>query len=98
MDEAIEEALRAGNGVLAIGQHPALAWRVRRARERGELVAVLRGRYATPAAAASFAVRVLALLSLDPDAVLIGARPRANAISPRNRSRCLPFADGPRGN
>ena len=60
MDEAIEEALRAGRGVLAIGQHPALAWRVRRARERGELVAVLRGRYATPAAAASFAVRVLA--------------------------------------
>ena len=73
MDEAIDEALRAGRGVLAIGQHPALAWRVRRARERGELVAVLRGRYATPAAAASFAVRVLALLSLDPDAVLIGA-------------------------
>ncbi len=51
--------------------HPQLAWHIRAARQRGELVAVLRGIYTTPSHAAGFGVKVLALLIADPDAILL---------------------------
>ncbi|MDO5535280.1 MAG: hypothetical protein Q4F65_11585 [Propionibacteriaceae bacterium] len=72
MDDAIDAALREGNGVLSVGQHPTLTWRIRRARERGELQTVLRGHYAAAEVASSFAIRVQVLLAADPDAILLG--------------------------
>lgn len=72
MHEAINDALRSGRGILRVGDWPGLAHHIRVARDRGELTAVLRGIYAHPGAATSFEVRVLALLMLDPDAILTG--------------------------
>ncbi len=60
-------------GVLVRREHPtlasAVAWRLR----QGQLAPVLPGVYAVPARAGDFEVRVRALSSVDPDAVLTGA-------------------------
>lgn len=69
--EALAQALVDGSGVLVGRSHPHLAWPLRVARQRGELVTVLRGIYTTPVRAADFAVRVLALMVADPDAILL---------------------------
>lgn len=73
MHESITDALRMGSGILRVGAWPRLTHLIRRAREQRELTAVLRGVYAPTPIAGSFEVRVLALLALDPDAILTGA-------------------------
>lgn len=70
--ERLAETLRAGAGIVVAREHPHLAWPLRAAREKGEIVAVWPGIYAAAADAHSFPIRVLALLTADPDAILVG--------------------------
>lgn len=72
MDDELRDALRAGGGIIVGRLHPRLRHAIRRDRERGHLRAVLRGIYARTELAGTFSIRVLALATADPDAVLVG--------------------------
>lgn len=72
MDDELRDTLRAGGGIIVGRRHPRLRHAIRTARERGHLRAVLRGIYAQSEHAGTFSIRVLALLTADPDAVLVG--------------------------
>lgn len=72
VQEQLEQALRDRAGVVALRTHPELAWALRSAKQRGEVVAVWPGIYAATVDATDFRVRVLALITADPDAILIG--------------------------
>lgn len=72
VQEQLEQALRDRAGVVALRTHPELAWALRSAKRRGEVVAVWPGIYAAQGDATDFRVRVLALITADPDAILIG--------------------------
>lgn len=71
--EALITALAEGGGIIVGREHPSLTWAVRAARQRGDLVALQCGIYTDRARAHDFAVRVLALLHADPDAILLGS-------------------------
>ena len=72
VNEQLVEALREGNGILILRQHPRLKHAIRHARIKGDLKPVLRGIYAAAEAADTFEVRCRALWAKDPDAVLVG--------------------------
>lgn len=61
-----------GAGIVAVAERPELRHAIRAAREAGDLVAVLRGVFASSERAPLFEVRCAALCHADPDAVLVG--------------------------
>ena len=67
-----ELALTLAAGIVVGRDHPRLRHAIRRARELGQIVAVLRGIYAEAPAAATFETRCRALFAADPDAILVG--------------------------
>lgn len=71
--ENLIHALAEGAGVIVGREHPQLAWDIRAARQRGELVTLLCGIHVEAGQQGVFALKVLALLRADPDAVLVGA-------------------------
>lgn len=70
--DLLEQALRDGAGIVVARSQPRLGWALRAAKARGEVVAVWPGIYAATAAAADFRIKVLALVTADPDAILVG--------------------------
>ena len=72
VQEQLEQALRDRAGVVALRTHPELAWALRSAKRRGEVVAVWPGIYAAQGDATDFRIKVLALFKADPDAILVG--------------------------
>ena len=80
--EEIEQVLRT-EGVISRRRHPALGRVGRSLAERGELVRVLPGVYASAASATTVRTRIAALMAYDPDAVLTAAAAASASFWPQ---------------